>query len=47
MYKYESWAIERLSTEELMLSNCGTGKDSCSSFDSKEVKSVNLKGNKP
>ena len=47
MYKYERWSIERLSTEELMLSNCGAGKDSCSSLDSKEVKSVNLKGNKP
>ena len=23
MYRYESWTINRLSTEELMLSNCG------------------------
>ena len=28
MYSCESWAIKRLSTEELMLSNCGVGKDS-------------------
>ena len=29
MYRYESWTIKRrLSTKELMLSNCGTGKDS-------------------
>ena len=27
MYKCESWAIKRLSTEELMLSNCGAGED--------------------
>ena len=24
----ESWSIKRLSAEELMLSNCGAGKDS-------------------
>ena len=29
MYRCESWTIKRrLSTKELMLSNCGTGKDS-------------------
>ena len=28
MYRYESWTINRLSTEELMLSNCGAGEDS-------------------
>ena len=27
-YGYERWSIKRLSTEELMLSNCGAGKDS-------------------
>ena len=27
MYRYESWAI-KLSTEELMLLNCGVGEDS-------------------
>ena len=26
MYRYESWAI-KLSTEELMLLNCGVGED--------------------
>ena len=36
----------RLSTEELMLSNCSVGEDS-SPLDSKEIKSVNLKGNQP
>ena len=28
MYRYESWTVKRLSTEELMLSNCGAGEDS-------------------
>ena len=28
MYRYESWTIKMLSTEELMLSNCGAGEDS-------------------
>ena len=28
MYRFESWAKRRLSTEELMLSNCGAGEDS-------------------
>ena len=28
MYGCESWTIKRLSTEELMLSNCGAGEDS-------------------
>ena len=28
MYGCESWTIKRLSTEELMLLNCGVGKDS-------------------
>ena len=28
MYGCESWTINRLSAEELMLSNCGAGKDS-------------------
>ena len=37
----------RLSTEELMLSNCGVGEDSESSMNSKEIKPVNPKGNLP
>ena len=28
MYRCESWTMRRLSAEELMLSNCGTGEDS-------------------
>ena len=28
MYGCESWTLRRLSTEELMLSNCGDGEDS-------------------
>ena len=28
MYRCESWTIKRLSTEELMLLNCGIGEDS-------------------
>ena len=37
----------RLSAEELMLLNCGAGKDSWKSLDSKEIKPVNPKGNQP
>ena len=33
MYGCESWTIKKaLSTEELMLLNCGAGEDSCKSF---------------
>ena len=28
IYGYESWTIRKLSTEELMLLNCGVGHDS-------------------
>ena len=28
MYGCESWTVKRLSTEELMLLNCGVGEDS-------------------
>ena len=28
MYGYESWTLKKLSTEELMLLNCGVGEDS-------------------
>ena len=38
--------VERkLSAEELMLLNCGVGKDSWSPLDCKEIKPVNPKGN--
>ena len=36
----------KLSAEELMLLNCGVGEDSCP-LDSKEIKPVDPKGNKP
>ena len=36
---------EMMRTEELMLSNCGVGKDSGESLDCKETKPVNYKGN--
>ena len=36
-----------MSTEELMLLNCGAGEDSCGPLDSKEIKPVNPKGNQP
>ena len=32
MYGYESWTIKKLSTEELMLLNCGVGEDSWESL---------------
>ena len=28
MYGYESWTIKKLSTEELMILNCGVGENS-------------------
>ena len=28
MYGYETWSIRKLSAEELMLLNCGVGRDS-------------------
>ena len=36
-----------LSTEELILSNCGAGEDSESPLDCKEIKSINPKGYQP
>ena len=39
---------ERLSTEKLMLSNCGAGEKTLENpLDCKEIKSVNPKGNQP
>ena len=32
MYGCESWAMKKLSVEELMLLNCGVGEDSCESL---------------
>ena len=45
-YGCESWMI-RLSTKELMLSNCGAGEDSGESLGLQEIKPVNPKGNQP
>jgi len=45
IYGCESWTVRRLSTKELMLSNCGAGKTLESLLDSKEIKPVNPKGN--
>ena len=28
MYRYESWAIKKMNTKEMMLSNCGAEEDS-------------------
>ena len=40
--------MRRLSAEELVLSNCGAGKDSFESpLDCMEIKSVNPEGNQP
>ena len=48
MYGCKNWTIKRLSTEELMLLNCGVGEDSLKSpLDYKEFKPVNPKGNQP
>ena len=41
----EIWTKRRLSTKELMLSNCGVGKDFESPLDYKEIKQVNPKRN--
>ena len=47
MYGCDSWTTERLSTEELMLSNCVLEKTLESPLDSKEIKPVNPKRNQP
>ena len=45
MYGCESWTIKKAEAEELMLSNCGTGKTLETPLDCKEIKPVNPKGN--
>ena len=45
MYGCESWTIRKLSTEELMLLNCGVGEDFETPLDCREIKPVNPKGN--
>ena len=48
MYGCESWTVKRLSTEELMLLNCGVGEDSIESpLDRKEIKPVHSEGDQP
>ena len=44
MYGCESWTLRRLSTEELMLLNCGV-KSLESPLDCKEIQPVHPKGN--
>ena len=44
MHGCESWTIKKLSTEELMLLNCGVGEDSRESLDCKESQPVHPKG---
>ena len=48
LYGCESWTI-KLSMEELMLSNCGSGEDlrDLLPLDSKEIKAVSFRGNQP
>ena len=45
MYGYESGTSRRVSTKELMLSNCGLEKTLESPLDCKEIQPVNPKGN--
>ena len=45
MYGCESWTRKKVSTEELMLLNCGVQEDSWESLDHKEIQPVHPKGN--
>ena len=47
IYGRESCTIKRLSAEELIVSNCGTGEDSWESLGSTEIKPVNTERNQP
>ena len=48
MYGCESWSIRKLSTKDLMLSNCGAREKTLqNSLDCKEIKPVSPKGNQP
>ena len=47
MYGCESCTIKKAEAEELMLSNCGTGKILETPLDCKEIKPVNPKGYQP
>ena len=45
MYGCESWTVKMLSTEELMLLNCGVGKTLKSPLDFMEFQPVHPRGN--
>ena len=47
MYRCESWTIEKLSAEELMLLNCGVGETLESPLDCKEIQPVHAKADQP
>ena len=47
LYQCQFSDFPRLSTEELMLLNCGVEKTLESPLDCKEIKEVNPKGNQP
>ena len=49
MYRYESWTIKKLSTKELMFSNCDAGEDFREFLGEQgdQRTAVNPKGNKP
>ena len=47
MCRCESWTVKRLSTEELMLLNCGTGEDFLESPGLQEDQTNQLLGNQP
>ena len=44
MYGYESWTIKKAEYKELMLLNCGVGKDSWESLGLQEIQPVHPKG---
>ena len=47
IYRWESWTIKKLITEEFMLLNCGAGKDLCESLGQQRNQNINPKGNHP
>ena len=47
MYGCESWTVNKLSAEELMLSGCGSGEDPWESLGQQGDQTVNPKGNQP
>ena len=47
MYGCESWTVKKLSTEELMLLNCGVWKTLESPLDCKDIQPVHSEGDQP